>query len=536
MTFVTTGLTNGGVTTHYAIEYDSSLAAADGVNRGNTLITHCEADYNLMSGWFGGIGLPFKLPVSVQIKPGPYASAGWGPPIGLTPGNGSSGDLVRYLLVSEATEMFMKAQNKGWYGAGNEGSAGEGLSRFLGGQFLIANGLGVTESGFGLANKWMNSPRLDYVNHIDVTDHSIDAKTGCSILFIYYLHTQLGYSINQIIAAAAPELSGVYKNLTGHSGDPFPAFKKLLDDNYPGTTTIPGSNPDNPFPLVGSSKSQGLAAFDGRLYAAWKGETEDERLFYSSFTTGWAAQNQIPGVAGSDGPSLAVFDGALYAAWKGAQTDQGIWWSTFNGNAWAAQKEIPGVATSVGPSLAVFDGVLYAAWKGETGDEGIWWSTFNGNAWAAQKEIPGVGTSVGPSLAVFDGVLYAAWKGETGDEGIWYSTFNGTAWSPQKEIPGVGSAVGPSLAVYGGALYAVWRGETGDQRLWWSKFNATSWAPQQTLPGNSSIGAALATFGTKLYAMWKGEFRDWRLFYSSFDGSTWAPQQTMPGNSSPDWE
>ena len=249
MTYTTAGLTNGGRTAHYQIQYDDSLSQADGMLRANALIAVCEQDYALMSGWFGDIALTVGVPVTVQIAPGPYASAGWGPPITLKPGDGSSINVVRYLLVSEVTEMFMLAQNKGWFGAGNEGSAGEGLSRFLAGQFLIANGLGVTEPGFALANSWMSTPRADYVNNIDVTDHGIDAKTGCAILFIYYLHTQLGYGIKSIIAAAAPELAGVYKNLTGDPGDPFPPFKGLLDTYFPGTATIPGGNPDNPFPL-----------------------------------------------------------------------------------------------------------------------------------------------------------------------------------------------------------------------------------------------------------------------------------------------
>ena len=249
MTYTTAGLTNGGKTAHYQIQYDDSLSQADGMDRANALIAVCEQDYDLMAGWFGNIGLTVGIPVTVQIAPGPYASAGWGPPITLTPGSGSPLTVVRYLLVSEVTEMFMLAQNKGWFGAGNEGSAGEGLSRFLAGQFLIANGLGVTEPGFALANSWMSTPRADYVNNVDVTDHGIDAKTGCAILFIYYLHTELGYSIKSIIAAAASELAGVYKNLTGDPSDPFPPFKGLLDTYFPGTATIPGSNPDNPYPL-----------------------------------------------------------------------------------------------------------------------------------------------------------------------------------------------------------------------------------------------------------------------------------------------
>ena len=86
------------------------------------------------------------------------------------------------------------------------------------------------------------------------------------MLFIYYLFHQLGFSINQIIAAApgydkngnlnatAP-LRGVYNNLTGDNSDPFPFFKQLLDVAYPESqvSSIPGTNPDDPWPLASFS-------------------------------------------------------------------------------------------------------------------------------------------------------------------------------------------------------------------------------------------------------------------------------------------
>jgi hypothetical protein len=253
MTLVTTGLTNGGSTTHYNFQYDDSLAGPGGPEpaRTNALIAAAENDFTLMSGWFGNIALTVATPITVNVSPGGYASAGWGPPIRLTPGDASDANLCRYLLVSEVTEMFMMAQGKGWFAPdnSNEGSAGEGLSRFLASQFLVSIGLSPAMPGFDLANSWMNSTRGDFVNHIDTGDHGIDAKTGCSILFIYYLFSQLGFTIEQIVAAAAFQLSGVYANLTGDSGDPFPFFKQLLDTAYPGTATIGGTNPDNPFPL-----------------------------------------------------------------------------------------------------------------------------------------------------------------------------------------------------------------------------------------------------------------------------------------------
>jgi hypothetical protein len=153
-------------------------------------------------------------------------------------GNGSGLDVVRYLLVAEVVEMFMLAQNRGWFAAdgSNEGSAGEGLSRVLSAEFLHQVGLGANMAGFDTARFWLISDRQDFVNGVDEHDHAPDAKSGCATLFINYLSYQLGYSIKRVIAAAAPTLAGVYRNLTGDQADPFPAFKAMLDGAFPAPT------------------------------------------------------------------------------------------------------------------------------------------------------------------------------------------------------------------------------------------------------------------------------------------------------------
>jgi hypothetical protein len=246
------GLPNGGITTHYAITYDDSLSAADGKNRAAALMGVCEADFNTMQGWFGGISLPYQIPYGVQITPGGAFSASWGsgPPITVIPGNGSTLDLVRYLLVAEVTEMFMLQQGFGWSPlASSEGTAGEGLSHFLATQLLI--GIGSSLRPSSIANLWLNSPRGDFVNHVDPADNSNSPKTGCAVLFLWYLFTQLGFNINAIVAAGDPQLGGVYRNLTADTNDPFPFFKSMLDAAFPSTTSssIPGPNRDNPYPL-----------------------------------------------------------------------------------------------------------------------------------------------------------------------------------------------------------------------------------------------------------------------------------------------
>jgi hypothetical protein len=260
MTLTSTGLTSSGNTAHYRFRYDDSLSPP--INPGgpepartNAVIAGCENDFNLMSGWFGNIALDVNTPIIVNVTQN-SGGASWGLSGGnltitINPDNGAA-NFVRYLLVSEMVEQFMRAQGLGWYGSGTEGSEGEGLSRFLAAQFLAVNGFGnppVTPGDFTNSNIWLSSSRADFVNNINPTDDGPDAVTGCSLLFIYYLYSQLGFNINTIVAAGAPTLGGLYRNLTGDTSDPFPFFKQLLDTAFPGTATITTGNLDNPFPL-----------------------------------------------------------------------------------------------------------------------------------------------------------------------------------------------------------------------------------------------------------------------------------------------
>jgi hypothetical protein len=73
-----------------------------------------------------------------------------------------------------------------------------------------------------------------------------------------------------------------------------------------------------------------LAAFNGRLYAAWKGVPGDNRMFWSSFDgTRWSPEQQGVGNGTSDGPNLAVLNARLFAAWKGVPNDTRMFWSSF---------------------------------------------------------------------------------------------------------------------------------------------------------------------------------------------------------------
>ena len=257
MALTSAGLVNGGTTAHYQFQYDDSLSAPRNPGgpepaRTNAVIAACEGDFNLMSGWFGNIDLDvnFTIPVNVTQNGGgaSWATIGRSLTVTINPANGNA-TLIRYLVVSEMVEQFMRAQGKGWFGTGTEGSEGEGLSRFLAAQFLALNGLGNTPAGFSNSNTWLGTSRADFVNNISPADDGPDAVTGCSLLFIIYLFSQLGFGVNAIVAAGAPTLAGVYRNLTGDPTNPFLLFKHQLDIVYPGTSIITGPNSDNPYPI-----------------------------------------------------------------------------------------------------------------------------------------------------------------------------------------------------------------------------------------------------------------------------------------------
>jgi hypothetical protein len=193
----------------------------------------------------------------------------------------------------------MKGQDKGWgfiherdanghiVPHVNEESSGEGLSLFLTQQFQHELGIVGPYAG-PTATTWLNTSlptgdphctrfytgdgsadppdfgsRADYVNTV-LPFPGNGPATGCSMLFLYYLFTQLGFSIEEIIANApgyksdgltlnaTGTLRGVYQNLTGDTGDPFPKFKEILAFHFPETSpaTITGPNPDNPYPLT----------------------------------------------------------------------------------------------------------------------------------------------------------------------------------------------------------------------------------------------------------------------------------------------
>src|SRR5258708_10166921 len=157
--FVTTGLTNNGVTSanHYQFYYDSTLGGALEPARTQSLMGSAEADYNIMAGWFAGVTPYGTFPIKVyvtRLRGGAHHTGD----IRLKPNTTDVNELRSY-LVSQITESFMYGQNKGWgylSGVNNEESCGEGLSLFLTQQFELQQRI-IPRYTTATANGWPNS-------------------------------------------------------------------------------------------------------------------------------------------------------------------------------------------------------------------------------------------------------------------------------------------------------------------------------------------------------------------------------------------
>jgi hypothetical protein len=289
---------------------------------------------------------------------------------------------------------------------------------------------------------------------------------------------------------------------------------------------------------------QGLASDNANnLYAAWKGETGDDRLFCAVFNgTIWQSRPMIPGNS-STGPSLAFLNGKLFAAWKGEHDDKRLFYSRLERDGWNSPHTIPG-NSDFGPSLVTLNGKMYAAWKGEA-DLRLFYAEFDGT-WLPQVQMThngsdaGFASCIGPSLGVFNGTLYATWRGAIADQFIYYASFDGSRWSAPNRLPGAEqSSTGPSIAQFGSNLYVITKGSGADERLFLGWFDAEmTWhvasGPITEITCNSSIGAALSTFGNNLFAIWKGPDSDQQIYCGSFDGSNWSAQPNIPGNTGQD--
>ncbi|MHB8575226.1 MAG: hypothetical protein ACYDCQ_07820 [Dehalococcoidia bacterium] len=229
-------------TPHFVITYNRGIGA-NGPAIAQRIAAKCEHDFTTLQTYFGGI-TPAAMPFQIRITRGNTGAShqsclGTVLSIGALSAPAGDPDFIPSLVVAEADEVFMATFGHGWdCGASN----GEGLSR------VLANDLypGTEPPGFVSPPVWLSNGRPDFVNNTDSTDTNY-ISIGCSVLFLNWLHSQLGHSWHDIIQAGGPTLADTYKNL-GLQGDGWTQFRDFIQLHFPAGQPVTLQT-DNPFPL-----------------------------------------------------------------------------------------------------------------------------------------------------------------------------------------------------------------------------------------------------------------------------------------------
>lgn len=228
-----------GRTEHFDVEYQRQLGFP-GLHLARGVLSDCEADFAQLMEWFGGVvleHLPFRVSI-VRGSFGAFHASCADTHVHCAAFDGHNAELVEMLNVAEVVEVLSAAQSAGWdCGASN----GEGLSR------VLATALHPSQlDGFTTAGTWLNSSRANFVDRSEHTD--LDAvSTGCSVLFLNYLHYQLGHSWTTVVANGEATLASTYAKLEDRD-DGWEQFSTLVDSHYP-PDRYAHTTSDNIFPL-----------------------------------------------------------------------------------------------------------------------------------------------------------------------------------------------------------------------------------------------------------------------------------------------
>ncbi|WP_181871283.1 matrixin family metalloprotease [Sphaerisporangium album] len=294
-----------------------------------------------------------------------------------------------------------------------------------------------------------------------------------------------------------PTADRLYLAWRGLGGD-----RRIYWSSYDGSGWSPAEQIMGYFSSHGPAMTTISAGQNGEtaLFMAHNGGLDDNALYYSSLQVDaghvWPERLPVEGLSINSGPAVAALGNRIYLAYKGLEDDQRIHWSyaVVDGLwhpgdplTWTHKGPIRGVGTSEGPFLLNFRNRLHLFWKGVEGDTAVYYSSRGpdlDSLWQAQRKVQYVEAETsgetwaeihsnhGPSAAVRgDRVVLAWWPGPE-DVALYTSRFNTAEWTGQVPVRGFGSSAGPAVGVWDDRLFVVSTGApwwVGGERIFYSR-------------------------------------------------------------------
>ncbi|MFN8242490.1 MAG: hypothetical protein U0X40_00440 [Ferruginibacter sp.] len=390
-------------------------------------------------------------------------------------------------------------------------SVGEALSR------VAANLLHPGE-GSGNINGWLAcNPARDYTSAVEekefrqnwvatkftggtykaggyVQPCSGGYSFGCAMLFIYYLHEQLGFSMKEIINSGGGTLEQTYQRLTRQDIGGFAQFKRLLDVHFPGLNIYyKGAKPDNPFPLDFTNEPVAATARNNNLFVVAK--MLDGRLVYNQKAPGkpFVGWQEFSGGTRTDvAPAAAMLGETLFVFAK--KTDGKI---IFNqaapGGAFAGWLDMPGsIVTDTPLALAGRSDRLFVFAKKTDGNI-VYNQAAPGQAFQGWQELPlPFHVTDAAAAGMMNNKLFVFIRGENGkimfNQAVPGGIFTNWGYMPD----GLLTDVPPAVAGWKSNLYVFARNRENGCIYYSQASPGAAFSPWQEVPGGKHTDISLS--------------------------------------------
>jgi hypothetical protein len=593
---VTLGQTDNFTYEYQTVNSQTNQPFRDTLRRAQGLQQTCENDFAQLQSWFAGViqtgfGPGNRITLLVDLA-SLARNNGFHPDgsslVTINPFDGYANesladDAVRALFVAEIIEVLMDryAHSAIGHDTWHEGwSDGEGLSRVAAALLYPAPYYTPDLLNGPFINGWLQSGRNDqFISTPDRTDQN-SLSFGCSSLFIYYMHSQLGFPMVNIVSNGQASLEVTYETITGRSGGEA-AMSALLSAYFPIGST-PSLPFDNVFPLTGpeipiSSRSV-VARTPWHLDVFWVGQ---DSQIWTQFWDQAPGQNWINHLPFPIARSLAVsastnsgvaavarLPGHLDVFWVGQDGNiWSQWWDQGAGDNWSDHQPFRITTIIFRPSLAIAAvartrGHLDVFWVGQ--DNQIWtqwWDQAPGQNWtdhlafviATSFPVPVMAESSIAAVARLPGHLDVFWMGN--DSQIWTQWWDqaaGSGWDNHQPFPinppNTPSAAGSPIAAVSrtsGHLDIFWVDQDGYVwSQWWDEAPGAGWgdhSPFQIGPfsltgppafaarSNLSSLAAVARLPGHLDVFWVGaDGQIWTQWWDEAPGQSWSNHDPFP--------
>jgi hypothetical protein len=245
-----------------------------------------------------------------------------------------------------------------------------------------------------------------------------------------------------------------------------------------------------------SDDAPALATDGHNLFIAWKGSGNDHLNVavvdvdpLTGAPTG-LSNKVILGDTSPIRPALAALNGNLYLAWKGDGNDNLNVIVSSDGGQTFGSKLTSTETSPAAPSLGVCNGILFVSWKGDGNDQlnvaVVDLDDVGSPTGFSNKDILGDTSPIGTALSSLNGYLFLSWKGDGNDHlNLMFSSNDGQSFSGKLISPET-SPDSPSLTLHNGNLFIAWKGDGNDNlnvsRVDLTGFNVPPYIFQTNIP------------------------------------------------------